>query len=72
MATAILKYDMSDPDDRMSLERAMRSLDMASFIFEVLLNGKKRFRDLEGTDEIWAYLHEEAANHNINIETLIV
>jgi len=35
------------------------------------LNGKKKFRDLEGAEEIWQYLYEEAENHKINIENLI-
>jgi hypothetical protein len=71
MAIVNIKYDLNDPDDRMALQRAMNSLDMASFIFEVLLNGKKKFRDLEGAEEIWQYLYEEAENHKINIENLI-
>jgi hypothetical protein len=71
MAIVNIKYDLNDPDDRIALQRAMNSLDMASFIFEVLLNGKKKFRDLEGAEEIWQYLYEEAENHKINIENLI-
>ncbi len=71
MAIVNIKYDLNDPDDRMALQRAMNSLDMASFIFEVLLNGKKKFIDLEGAEEIWQYLYEQAENHKINIENLI-
>ena len=71
MAIVNIKYDLNDPDDRMALQRAMNSLDMASFIFEVLLNGKKKFRDCEGAEKIWQYLYEEAENHKINIENLI-
>ena len=71
MAIVNIKYDLNDPDDRMALQRAMNSLDMASFIFEVLLNGKKKFIDLEGAEEIWQYLYKEAENHKINIENLI-
>ncbi len=71
MAIVNIKYDLNDPDDRMGLQRAMNSLDMASFIFEVLLNGKKKFRDCEGAEEIWQYLYKEAENHKINIENLI-
>jgi hypothetical protein len=71
MAIVNIKYDLNDPDDRMALQRAMNSLDMASFIFEVLLNGKKKFRYCEGAEKIWQYLYEEAENHKINIENLI-
>jgi len=71
MAFINIKYDLSDPDDRQAAMRAMYSLDMAAFIFEVLLNGKKKFRDCESADQIWEYLWEEARNNNIDIEQLI-
>lgn len=67
-----IKYDLSDPEDRMSLERAMYSIDMASFIFEVLMNGKGKFKDQNATiDDVWQYLWQEAENHKIDIDNLI-
>jgi hypothetical protein len=75
MAIVNIKYDLSDPDDRISLERAMYSLDMAAFIFEVLLNGKKRCKSVYGEnptiDDVWQYLYEESKNHKIDIDKLI-
>jgi hypothetical protein len=35
MAQAILKYDLSDPDDRMEFERANKSLEMALVLWEL-------------------------------------
>ena len=51
----------------------MYSLDMANFIFEVLHNGKRRFKHCEeiDLDEIWQYLWEVAADHKIDIDNLI-
>lgn len=68
-----IKYDLSDPEDRMSFERAMYSLDMASFIFEVLMNGKRKFKHDENAtiDDVWQYLWQEAENHKIDIDNLI-
>lgn len=71
MATAIIKYDLNDPDDRMDFDRANASLKMASFIFEILLNGKKKFRDCDCADRIWEYLLDEAKDKGVNIENLI-
>jgi hypothetical protein len=67
MAFAILKYDLSDPEDRMDYRRAVASLDMACFIFEVLRNGKRQCED-KSVDEIWQYLWQEAEAHNINLD----
>lgn len=71
MAIVTIKYDLNEAEDRKAMMRAMYSLDMASFIFEVLLNGKKRFRDCESADMIWDWLWEQAKNNNIDIEQLI-
>lgn len=70
MAFAILKYDLSDHDDRMEHRRVVASLDMACFIFEVLMNGKKRCAKMT-IDEVWQYLWEEAEDRDINIDKLI-
>ena len=68
-----IKYDLSDPDDRIALERAMYSIDMASFIFEVLMNGKRHFKHDENAtiDDVFQYLWEQAKEHKIDIENLI-
>lgn len=68
-----IKYNLDDPEDRMSFERAMYSLDMASYIFEVLHNGKRKFKECECdcVDQIWQYLWEAAKDHKIDTERLI-
>ena len=73
MAIVNIKYDLSNPEDVKALQRAMYSLDMANFIFEVLHNGKRRFKHSEeiDLDEIWQYLWEVAADHKIDIDNLI-
>jgi hypothetical protein len=75
MAIVNIKYDLNDPEDRMALHRAMYSLDMAAFIFEVLLNGKKRCESIYGEnatiDDVWQYLWEESKNNKIDIDNLI-
>jgi len=70
-----IKYDISDRDDRMSFQRAMYSLDMASFIFEVIYNGRKKCESIYGEEptieQIWEYIHKQLENHNINIDNII-
>lgn len=68
-----IKYDLSDPEDEMALQRAMNSFDMALFIWEVLHNGKRRFKHSENVDvdEIWEYLWELAREHKIDIDKLV-
>ena len=41
MAKAILKYDLSDPDDRIEHLRALKSTDMALVIWDFVYNSKK-------------------------------
>jgi len=48
---------------------------MAAFIFEVLLNGKKRCESIYGEnatiDDVWQYLWKESQEHKIDIDKLI-
>ena len=48
---ATLSYNLNDPDDRMAHMRAVKSLDMASALFEITTNLRKkvirRFEDDE-------------------------
>ena len=73
MAIVNIKYDLSDPDDRKALERAIYSLDMACYIFEVLINGKTRFKHNEDAtvDDVFEYLWQQAKEHNIDVDKLI-
>lgn len=75
MAIVNIKYDLNEPDDRMALHRAMYSLDMASYIFNLLYNGKKRcyqrFGEDVTIDQVWEYLYQEAQDKKIDIDKLI-
>jgi len=73
MAIVNIKYDLSDPEDEQALQRAMNSLDMALYIWEILHNGKRRFKHSENVDadDVWEYLWEELKEHKIDIDKLI-
>ena len=75
MAVAILKYNLSDEDDKMDFKRVSASLNMACFIFEVLNNGKKiclsKYGENATIDDIWEYLWETARDNGVEIDNLI-
>ena len=78
---ATFEFDMNDPDDVMSHLRMTKSLDMASALWDILLNSKKGFQyNIEAgkyedqydlLDAVYDMLHEEMRNKNIDIEELI-
>lgn len=41
MAKAILEYDLNDPDDKQAHLRAVKSLNMASVLWDITHNTKK-------------------------------
>jgi hypothetical protein len=82
MATAELKFNLEDPDDRMEFERCTKATDLALVLWEVYHNS---WRDIErqieaGTikepqDAIDAYvlaIQEQMDNHNIIIDKLVI
>lgn len=81
MPKAILEYNL--PDDQEEFYRAVKSTDMASMLWEILLNYKKKaIRQLEAdnkaterefdlVDKIFSDIWELANEHDINIENLI-
>ena len=73
MAIVNIKYDISDPEDEKALQRAMNSLDMALYIWEILHNGKRHFKHNENAtvDDVFEYLWQTANEHRINIDKLI-
>lgn len=83
MAVAILKYNLSDPDDKMEFERAIKSLDMAMMLWELMINGKKNLerqleadentteREFDLVDKVWQHIWSMAKEHDINIENLL-
>jgi len=83
MAQAILKYDLSDSDDKMEFERATKSLGMAYVLWELQYNyRKKHHRQLEADikaterefdliDTIFNDIVELITANEINIDSLI-
>ena len=73
MAIVNIKYDLNDPEDEKAFQRAVNSLDMALYIWEILHNGKRHFKHLDelNIDDIWEYLWQQANDHKIDIDNLI-
>jgi hypothetical protein len=82
MAKAILEFDLNDPDDSMAHLRAVKSLDLALVLWEVVHNTKKGFQhDIEYKkfedqydvlDAVYARIWEEMSERGINLDNLIV
>lgn len=83
MAKAILEFDLNEPDDRVAHYRAIKSLDMASALHEIMYNTKKslynevEFRRPQGTSAyeaislVFDRMHEILDENNLNIDELI-
>ena len=80
MAKAILEYNLSDPDDVMAHKRAIKSLDMAMALWDIVHNTKKGLEwSMEGKEIdkydalelVFEKIHEILDDHNINTDELI-
>ena len=81
MAEAILKYDLNDMDDAMAHMRAVKSLDMALALWELLNNSKrtleramheKEMNKYEALDMVYERIYELMDEHNIKLDDLII
>ena len=81
MAQAILKYDLNDTDDAMAHMRAIKSLDMALALWELLNNSKrtleramheKEMNKYEALDMVYERIYELMDEHNIKLDDLII
>jgi hypothetical protein len=81
MAEAILKYDLNDSDDTMAHMRAVKSLDMALALWELLNNSKrtleramheKEMDKYEALDMVYERIYELMDEHNIKLDDLII
>jgi hypothetical protein len=81
MAEAILKYDLNDSDDAMAHMRAIKSLDMALALWELLNNSKrtleramheKEMDKYEALDMVYERIYELMDEHNIKLDDLII
>jgi hypothetical protein len=80
---ATLSYNLNDPDDRMAHLRAVKSLDMASALFDITRNLKKkiehRYEDIDNTnndvfdgiDAVFDEIYDILEDNNIDIDELI-
>ena len=80
---ATLSYNLNDPDDRMAHMRAVKSLDMASALFEITRNLKRqienRFENIDnsnndvfdGIQEVFEGIYEILQDNSIDIDELI-
>jgi hypothetical protein len=80
---ATLSYNLNDPDDRMAHLRAVKSLDMASVLFDITRNLKKkienRYEDIDNTnndvfdgiDAVFDEIYDILEDNNIDIDELI-
>jgi hypothetical protein len=77
----VIEYSDSE-DDQMALKRVMKSMDMASLLFEIQKNMKKRVSHMldandateaeyDLLDNVWERINEEFESHGIHIDDLI-
>jgi hypothetical protein len=76
---AKLEFDLEDAEDRMAHMRCVKASDMASILFQMTTNTRKRITmGYDGTDEyyrgvdaVFEKLRELMDDHNIDIDELI-
>ena len=80
---ATLSYKLNDPDDRMAHMRAVKSLDMASALFDITRNLRKkiqnRYEDIDNThndvfdgiDAVFDEIYNILEDNSIDIDELI-
>ena len=81
MSTATLTFDLSDGDDRYEFNRITKARDMAMMLWELDINGYRKFTKYnerqeaayqEGIEEVFKYIRKLLQEHQINVEDLIV
>jgi hypothetical protein len=81
VSKANLTFDLDDRDDRMEFERMMKAKDMALMLWELDMNGYRKFTKYndrqegayqEGIEEVFEYIRELLKEHQIDVEQLIV
>jgi hypothetical protein len=81
MSKANLTFDLDDSDDRIDFERMMKARDMALMLWELDMNGYRKFTKYndrqegayqEGIEEVFEYIRELLKEHQIDVEQLII
>lgn len=81
MAKAKLIFDLNDPDDIIAHKRAIKSLDLAIVLWEIVHNTKKSLEwslenkevdSYETLELVYKKIYEILDEHNVNVDELIV
>jgi hypothetical protein len=81
MSKATLTFDLSDSNDRVEFNRATKARDMASLLWEIDMNGYRKFTKYnerqeeayqEGIEEVFEYFRALLTHHEIDVEQLII
>jgi hypothetical protein len=81
VSKATLTFDLNDSDDRMEFDRMMKARDMAMLLWEIDMNGYRKFTKYndrqegayqEGIEEVFEYFRALLSHHEIYVEQLIV
>ena len=81
MSKATLTFDLSDGDDRFEFNRITKARDMAMMLWELDMNGYRKFTKYnerqegayqEGIEEVFEYIRELLKEHKIDVEDLVV
>ena len=81
MSTATLTFDLTDSDDRFEFTRATKALDMAMVLWEIDMNGYRKFTKYndrqegayqEGIEEVFEYIRELLKEHQLDVEQLLI
>ena len=81
MSKATLTFDLNDLDDRVEYMRMIKAVDMAMALWELHMNGYRKFTKYndrqegayqEGIEEVFEYIRGLMREHNIEVEQLIV
>ena len=81
MSKATLTFDLNDSHDRVEFNRITKARDMAMLLWEIEMNGYRKFTKYndrqegayqEGIEEVFEYIRGLLQQHQINVEDLIV
>ena len=81
MSKATLTFDLNDSNDRVEFNRITKARDMASLLWEIEMNGYRKFTKYnerqegayqEGIEEVFEYFRALMTHHEIDVEQLIV
>ena len=76
-----MTFDLSDSNDRVEFNRITKARDMASLLWEIEMNGYRKFTKYnerqegayqEGIEEVFEYIRGLLREHQIDVEQLIV